>query len=172
VVKVIAPVRALELSRVMALSSTFVVKLEVPFTVTVPVCVMVPPVAAIRVPCMSDSPKIRFVVPLLMLTFAVVPSCKVVNETAPVKILVAVDKVMALSMTFVVKLEAPVTVNAAVWVMASPEVTVRIPFTVWPARAMAAVVVRVRLPLVVKAARLIVVEPLFKVMCARFVPAV
>jgi len=37
---------------------------------------------------------------------------------------------------------------------------------------MAALVVRVRLPLVVKAARLIAVEPLFRVMCAAFVPPV
>jgi len=112
VVKVIAPVRALALPKVMALSLTLVVKLDVPFTVNAPVWVMVPPVVAIRVPCMSDVPKIRFVVPLLILTFAAVPSCKVVNETAPVRALVVVLKVMALSITSVVKLDVPNTVSA------------------------------------------------------------
>jgi len=128
VVNETAPVKALEeLSKVITLSLTFVVKLEVSFTVNAPVWVMVPPVAAIRVPCMSDTPKIRFVVPLLMLTFPVVPSCKVLNETSPVKALVAVDKVMALFATLVVKLEAPGTVNAPpVCVIAPPAMTVKV----------------------------------------------
>ena len=37
---------------------------------------------------------------------------------------------------------------------------------------MAAVVVRIKLPFVMKAARLIVVEPLFRVTCAKFELAV
>ena len=132
---------------------------------------MVFPHVTERLPYIVDAPRVRAVVPLSKVTW-LEPPATVVNVTAPVKALVVVLKVMTLFVTLVVKLEVPVTVNAAVWVIALPEVTVRMPFTVCPARAMAAVVVRVKLPSVVKAARLIAVEPLFNVMGAAFVPAV
>jgi len=89
---------------------------------------MVLPHMTARVPFIVEAAKVRAVVPLSRVTLPAVP--RVENETAPVRALVVVLKVMALSVTFVVKLDVPDTVSAPVWVMASPEVTDRLPFTV------------------------------------------
>ena len=121
---VMAPVRALELFKVMTLSSTFVVKLEVPATVITPLSVIVPPVVTARLWPTVTVPRLRFVVPLFMVTS---PAPVVLRLTAPVKTLEALPKVMDVPVAFVVKLEAPGTVNAPpVCVIAPPALTVKV----------------------------------------------
>ena len=128
VVNVMAPVKALELFNVMALSLTSVVKLDVPVTVMTPESVIASPDVTVRLPPTVTVPRLRAVAPLSMMTWPLAPV--VLKLTAPVKALVAVSRVMALLATSVVKLEVPVTVNAAVCVIASLDVTERLPFTV------------------------------------------
>ena len=86
--------------------------------------------------------------------------------------MVSVFKVIFVSVPVLVKLEFPGTVKAADWVIAPALVTDKLPLTVLPAKAMAFVVSSVRLPLVVNPARLIAVEPLFKVISAPLLPPV
>ena len=137
------------------------VAVRIPPTVPVP-RFNAPVDIAVRLPVgMLRVPKVNAFVSVIWTLLAPV----FVRDTAPVKLLAWVRVIAAPP---VVKLDVPVTVNTAPWVIAPPEVTERLPFTVWPVRAMAAVVVRVKLPFVVKAARPIAVEPLSRVMCAAF----
>ena len=109
------------------------------------------------------------VVPLSIVTLPVVPA--VVAEMAPVNTLVS-PRVISLSVPLEVKLDVPVTVRFPVCVISPPVLIARSPFTVWALTSKAPVfdVVSVRLPSVVNVARLIAVEPLFKVISAPFDP--
>ena len=127
VVKVTAPVKALELSSVMALSLTSVINALVPPTVMTPESVIVLPAVTERFWPQLIVPRFMAVVPL---SIVMSPVPVVVADIAPVMALVAVFIVIDLSAAVVVKLEVPVTVRAPVWVMSSPAVTERLPFTV------------------------------------------
>jgi len=110
VANVTAPVRALVVvSKVMALSATSVVKLDVPPTVITPLSEMGLPAVTTRLRPTVTVPRLRLVVPLSRVTS---PIPVVDTLTAPVRALVVVLKVMALSITSVVKLDVPNTVSA------------------------------------------------------------
>ena len=95
-VNVMAPVMALELSRVIALSLTSVVKPAVPPTVMTPESVMVLPHVTKRLRPTLTVPRLRAVVPLSIVTS---PVPVVVKLTAPVMALVVVSRVIAILAT-------------------------------------------------------------------------
>ena len=95
----------------------------------------------------------------------------VVNVTGPVNAL-ARAKVIFVSVPVLVKLEFPDTVKAPDWVIAPLLVTDKSPLITLAVKAMASVLSSVRLPLAVNPARLIAVEPLFKVISAPLLPPV
>ena len=132
VLNVTAPVKALVLFKVIALSLTSVVKLDVPLTVVLPLSVMTSPEVTARVPAMLEVPKFKAVVPLSKMTLPAPPW--VVKLTAPVRALEPLFMVMVLLLTSVVKLEVPATVRAPVWVMVPPVVALRLPLMVEAAR--------------------------------------
>ena len=84
------------------------------------------PLVALKVPLIVDAPRSNAVVPLSINTLPAVPL--VVSNTAPVE--ARVSSVIVLSATSVVTVVVPVTLNAALSVIASPLVSARSPDTV------------------------------------------
>ena len=126
VVKLTAPVNAfVVVFKVMDLFATSVMKLDVPPTVITPLSVITSPDVTAKF-CPTDTvPRFTAVVPLSNVTS---PVPVVVKLTAPVNALVS--RVIELFPTSVVKEDVPLTVNAALSVIAAPDVATRLPFTV------------------------------------------
>ena len=98
---------------------------DVPPTVITPLSVITSPDVTAKF-CPTDTvPRFTAVVPLSNVTS---PVPVVVKLTAPVNALVS--RVIELFATSVVKEDVPLTVNAALSVIAAPDVATRLPFTV------------------------------------------